>query len=29
MEDKNSFDFHGHSDGILLVLFISVHCLEK
>ena len=29
MEDKNSFDFFGHSDGILLLLIKSVHCLEK
>ena len=29
MEDKNSFDFGGHSDGILLFLSKSVHYLEK
>ena len=29
IEDKDSFDFRGHSDGILLLLFIRVHCLEK
>ena len=29
MEDKNSFDFRGHSDGILLLLSKSVYYLEK
>ena len=29
MDDKDSFDFRGHSDGILLLLFKGVHCLEK
>ena len=29
MEDKDSFDFHRHSEGLLLLLFISVHCLES
>ena len=29
MEHKYSFDFRRHSDGILLLLFINVHCLEK
>ena len=29
MEDKDSFDFHGDSDGYLLLLFISLHCLLK
>ena len=29
MEDKDSFDFCGHSDGILLLLIKGVHCLEK
>ena len=30
MEDKDSFDFCGYSDGILLVLIKGVvHCLEK
>ena len=29
MEDKDSFDFRGHSDGMLLLLIKSVHCLEK
>ena len=29
MEDKDSFDFRGHSDGILLLLFVSKHCSEK
>ena len=29
MEDKDSFDFHGHSDGILLLLIKCVYCLEK
>ena len=29
MEDKDSFDFRGHSDGILLLLIKGVHCLEK
>ena len=26
---KDSFDFRGHSDGILLLLFVSKHCSEK
>ena len=29
MGDKDSFDFRGHSDGILLLLFVSKHCSEK
>ena len=29
MEDKDSFDFRGHSDGILLLLIKGVNCLEK
>ena len=29
MEDKDSFDFREHSDGILLLLIKDVHCLEK
>ena len=29
MEDKDSFDFCGHSDGILLSLIKGVHYLEK
>ena len=29
MDDKDSFDFRGHSDGILLLLIKGVHCLEK
>ena len=29
MEDKDSFDFRGNSDGILLLLIKGVHCLEK
>ena len=29
MEDKDSFDFCGHSDGILLLLIKGVHYLEK
>ena len=29
MEDKDSFDFHGHSDGILPLLIKCVYCLEK
>ena len=29
MEDKDSFDFCGHSDGSLLLLIERVHCLEK
>ena len=29
MEDKDSFDFRGHSDGILLLLIKGVHFLEK
>ena len=29
MEDKNSLDFHGHSDGLLLLLIKRVHYLEK
>ena len=29
IEDKDSFDFRGHSDGILLLLIQGVHCLEK
>ena len=29
MEDKDSFNFRGHSDGILLLLIKAVHCLEK
>ena len=29
MEDKDSFDVRGHSDGILLLLIKCVHCLEK
>ena len=28
MEDKDSLDFQGHSDEILLVLFTSLYCLE-
>ena len=29
MEDKDSFDFRGHSGEILLLLIKAVHCLEK
>ena len=29
MGDKDSFDFRGHSDGILELLFVSKHCSEK
>ena len=29
MKDKDSFDFPRHSNGVLLLFFISVHCLEK
>ena len=29
MEDKDSNDFCGHSDGILPLLTKGVHCLEK
>ena len=29
MEDKDSFDFRGHSDIIFLLLITGVHCLEK
>ena len=29
MKDKDSFDFRGHSDGILLLLIKGVHCLEN
>ena len=29
MENKDSFDFRGHSDAILLLLIKGVHCLEK
>ena len=29
MQDKDSFDFSGDSDGILLLLIKGVHCLEK
>ena len=29
MEDKDSTDFLEHSDEILLLLFISLHCLEN
>ena len=29
MEDKDSFDFRGHSDGILLLLIKGAHCLKK
>ena len=29
MEDNDSFDIRGHSDGILLLLIKGVHCLEK
>ena len=29
MEDKDSFDFRRHSDGILLLLIKGVHCLEN
>ena len=29
MEDKDSFDFHGHSDGILPLLIKGAYCLEK
>ena len=28
-EDKGSFDFCGHSDGILMLLIKGAHCLEK
>ena len=28
-KDKDSFNFRRHSDRILLVLIVSVHCLEK
>ena len=28
MEDKDSFDFRGHSDRILRLLIKAVHCLE-
>ena len=29
MEDKDSSDFCGHSDGSLLLLIERLHCLEK
>ena len=29
IEDKDSFDLRGHSDGILLLLIKGEHCLEK
>ena len=29
MEDKDSFNFRGHSDGTLLLLINDGHCLEK
>ena len=29
MEDKDSFDFRGHADEILLLLIKGVHCLEN
>ena len=29
MEDKDSFDLRGHSDGILLLLIKGEHCLVK
>ena len=29
MEHKDSFDFLGHSNGILLLLITGVHCLEQ
>ena len=29
IEDKDSVDFLGHSDAILLLLIKGVHCLEK
>ena len=29
IEDKDSFDLLGHSDGILLLLIKGEHCLEK
>ena len=29
MKDKDSFEFCGHSDEILLLFFKSTHCLEK
>ena len=29
MEDKDSFDFRGHSDGILLLSIKGVHFLEN
>ena len=29
MEDKDSFDFCGHSNGILLLLIKDARCLEK
>ena len=29
IEDKDSFDFCGYSNGILLLLIKGVHCLEK
>ena len=29
IEDKDSFSFREHSDGILLLLIKAVHCLEK
>ena len=29
MEDKDSFDFRGYSNGILLLLLISIDYLEK
>ena len=27
MEDKDSFDFRGHADEILLLLIKGIHCL--
>ena len=29
MEEKDSFNFRGHSDGTLLLLINDRHCLEK
>ena len=29
MGHKDSFNSYGHSEPILMVLFISIHCLEK
>ena len=29
MADKDPFDFCGHSDGLLLLLIKSVHCLKS